>query len=86
MVQVATEPVTKTIEGCVLAATLAEGGMTRATKVITCDLHHAHVDNAHDHGGAGNAQDIHACKDTSQVLSCCGGFLTLRSLATSHTA
>lgn len=33
LVQVATEPVTKTIEGCVLAATLAEGGITRAMKV-----------------------------------------------------
>lgn len=37
LVQVSTEPVTKTIESCVLAATLAEGGITRAMKVTqTC--------------------------------------------------
>ena len=39
VVQVATEPVTKTIEGCVLAATLAEGGITRAMKVTHTRMH-----------------------------------------------
>ena len=39
VVQVATEPVTKTIEGCVLAATLAEGGIIRAMKVTHTHAH-----------------------------------------------
>ena len=47
LLQVATEPVTKTIEGCVLAATLAEGGITRAMKVMlthsTCSAHILHL-------------------------------------------
>ena len=61
MFQVATEPVTKTIEGCVLAATLAEGGITRAMKVMhvmthdSCDAHDPHdacdSRDAHDAGG-----------------------------------
>ncbi|KAL3146657.1 hypothetical protein ABBQ32_000885 [Trebouxia sp. C0010 RCD-2024] len=36
--QVATEPVTKTIEGCVLAATLAEGGITRAMTALMLEM------------------------------------------------